>query len=175
MFTIKNSVDDYKLMLITDINGVTEEVLKEHVDKINIGEHHTIVAIFGKTSLSKLAMVKDTVDVSNFVPVVAKSNLYNVGDKIIIDATSLERGTHLYLNHPLDVNFIKRFIERDKHLLRNIVTNNITEEIVETSDKVVTAGTEIWVMSFKIVPNNDIKATIPKDYVGSQFGLVYNK
>ena len=173
MITIKNNVDDYNLQLVTDINEVTTEVLKEHVDKINIGEHHTIVAIFGQTTLSKLAMVKDSVDVSNFVPVVAKSNLYNVGDKIIIDATSLERGTHLYLNHALDVNFIKKFIEKDSHLLKSILTNNITEKIVETSDKVITSGTNIWVMSFKIIPNNDIKATIPKDFVGSKFGIVY--
>lgn len=160
MVKIFSEANNYGIKLPIAVNEITPDVLKSIVDGIKIPKHYTIIAMAFKTKLfdflSTIATKKDySVQVTNLLAYISDEDkdIVNgeVGDKIVIDRTSIERGNQLTINVCATVDNARRFFDNDKELVRSIITGK--HEYLRTTDSVV-------LLNFKIVPACDIKACI---------------
>lgn len=160
MVTIFSEKAAHGIKLPIALNEITPDVLKSIVDGIKVPKHYCIIAMAFKTKvfdfLSTITTKKDySVQVTNFLAYIGDEDkeIVNgeVGDKIVIDRTSIERGNQLTVNISATVDNTKRFFDNDKELVKTIITGN--HECLKTTDSII-------LLNFKIVPACDIKACI---------------
>ena len=106
-------------------------------------------------------------EVVTVIPVLAKigsedasSTGGQVGAQLIIDRTSLERGNHLHIkNNIISPTHISDYIRNDRGLAMSIGNGTFGQ------NKGHTLTTPIYMVEFKIIPVNDIKAMIDKNVI----------
>ena len=93
------------------------------------------------------------------VPLLAKFNKEEmhmdaeIGDRVIIDGSSIERGSHLNVATGITPERITSYITNDEELNKASINRSITKGSDDT----------IYCLEFKIVPLNDIKGIIKGD------------
>ena len=155
MYQLSSKNKDYAINLPTDISEIDAKVLKQMTDHITVAEHYSIVAICKHVDIAQFLLANTGKKASNVlvsvVPLLAKgSNNMPVGSKIFINRTELERGEQVYINTVASENFVYGYVEGDKELFQRILTNVNKEEV--------------YVLSFKLVPNSAIHGFVTKSY-----------
>lgn len=148
----------------TKLQEVDSKVLLDMYRSINLPDNYCIITLAQKIKLSQLvllnnAKIKDTTVYT--VPLIGKlpnthdyKGIINVSDKAILNRTSLELSTHLSINSSVSLNNLFDFITSDVKLKEKCFKKEIAD-----SD----GNYDIWiyVLESKILPMNDIRATIP--------------
>ena len=158
MITLKSEKLDYGINLPTDLAEVNEEVLAKITANINLPKYYCIVAICKRVNLSHLILAaggnkKYSAMKVAVVPLLAKINSEDaelikaeVGKKVVIAASELERGDHLYLSSGATDNVVNKYINEDENIRKALML----------------ANTEVYIIEFKIVPVNSIHGCIVK-------------
>lgn len=172
MIEIKSQKKSFGINFPSSVNEVTPDVLNSISEGIKLPKHYCIVALAFNTKLFDFctAIKNNRNDSVGVTPILAKiskedSELINanVGDKIIIERSSLERGAHINLRCAISSNFARKYFNEDPELTRAIITkdnkvaidNNINKQLIGSQSP------NIIVLEFKICPVNDIYAAIP--------------
>lgn len=156
MITIKSKKQSYGVKLPTDISEITPEVLDELTKDIIVPNYYCIVGLCFKTKLFDLCtMIKQSknteVSVTSIIAKISNKDREElnaeIGDKIIIERSSLERGTHININTAINSINIRRYLNDDSELVKEIISSN---------DKM----NNVIIMEFKIIPISEIRAVI---------------
>lgn len=162
MIYIKSDKAPYGVNLPTNIKEVSKEALEAITTGIKLPKHYCIVALCFKTKLSSFAISVSTKRANEIgvVPVLAKiyakdSELVNssVGDKIIIDRSALERGSHINCATCISSNAFRSYLINDEELTKAIVTNKAEKYNIDSNANII-------VLEFKVVPVCEIRASV---------------
>lgn len=170
MYHLKSSKADYSLDIPTSPNEITPAILEKLLKNINLSKNYAIVALRYKVDPFELIMssksAKQGVQAS-VVPILAK---YNgelngaLGDRVSISASSLEMGLHINGVTKISVNNVKDYINSDDALSKSVI------------NRTAFADTKfIYLLEFKIVSFNDIKALIKNEDKDDPFVIVNNE
>lgn len=162
MLKIQSSTKNYGINFPTYVDEITPEMFKEITKRVNLPKHYCVVALCFKTKIFDFILsMKNKQEYNiNVVPVMAKisdedSKEINskIGDRLVIDRSSLERGNHI--NIPIMISSVnaKNYFESDTELISKILRKDASLDIDVTKN--------IIIMEFKIVPVTDIAASVP--------------
>lgn len=161
MLEIKSNKQSYGIKFPTSINEITPEVLKSITDHVKLPKHYCIVALCFRTDLFNfVTTIKSNkgseVGVVSLLAKIheedTKSTDWNVGDRLIVDRSSIERGYHL--NIPISINSgnAAAYLKNDEELRKDIMSGKYSED---------SKNKNIYIVEFKIIPVNDIASAIP--------------
>lgn len=167
MYHLKSSKADYSLDIPTSPSEITPVILQQLLKNINLSKNYAIVALRYKVDPFELIMgsksQKQGVQAS-VVPILAKHNgeLNGVlGDRVCISASALEMGLHINGVTKISVNNVKDYINSDDALSKSVI------------NRTAFADTKfIYLLEFKIVSFNDIKALIKNEDKDDPFVIV---
>lgn len=173
MITIKSELKDYAINLPTNLTELNSDTLDIVTSHIRIPKHYCIVALAFNTNIFNLVTSVSSNNNNNtmsVVPILAKAydedlDLINakIGDKVVIERSSIERATHININTVINSNNIRNYFTADSKLCRKLITG--TEKIIYDIHKHTHVNAKevdnVIVFEFKIVPIVDIKAAIP--------------
>lgn len=150
--------------------------LQKMTSNISLAKHYAVVIIAAKTNIFNLCATigskSNKEHVLNAVPILAKINddydiPFKIGETILIDRTSLERGQHVAIKSMISSNAARIFISNNPTIYKNALEHNYNK-FVENYDKDKTS-TDIIIIEAKIVPVSDIKGSIKKEKVVDPF------
>lgn len=165
MILIKSDEKNYGIKFPTSVNEVTNDVLKNYLSNVHLPKHYCIIAMYYKTKIFDfVAILKSSkANTVNVVPVLAKisdedKELINaeVGRRVVIDRSSLERSVHLNVKCAISAQFARNYFVESPEYVKEIMTNKAKNNL---------AKQDIILLEFKIVPVNDISATIDNTVV----------
>ena len=175
MFKVKSKKQDYAINFRTEITEINSECLREITNGVKLPKHYAIVALCFKTNLfNYVAMLRSNKKNNSayVVPLMAAANEedlkeinVSIGDKLIIDRSALERGSHINLPTVISSTKAMDYFAADNDLAKAIMTKNPTGLNVEITEEELKENKNIIVMEFKIVPVNDISASVPVNFV----------
>lgn len=172
MITIKSTKANFGAIIPTSLNELSKEVLEQLVENIKLPKHYAIVCMCFKTNLFDfVAVSKNPKETSVIIiPLLAKisdedKEVINaeIGDKIIIDRTSLERGSHLHVPTIISSNNLRNYILNDNILTKAILSKNVSSSELDDNTKRIiqfSNNAPIYVIEFKIVAASDIRASL---------------
>lgn len=168
MIKIKSDKLNYGINFPTSIYEIKADDLKFITQEVKLPDHYCIVALAFTTKLFDFCAAINSNRNTNIAvtPILAKIHEEdidvvhaNVGDKVIMDRSSLERGVHINLKTVISSTSARNYFNEDQDLIKAIITKNsnanVDKELV--SDK----SPNIVVLEFKIIPVTDISASIP--------------
>lgn len=178
MIRIKSKTSLDGILFPTSLNEITPEVLDIISKDVHLPKYYCIVALAFETKLFDFATtIKNPKNTTvGVTPILCKlseelaeeyatkeNQIYKVGNKVIIDRSSLERGVHLNLKTIISSTAAHRFFEKDSNLVKDILANKETIAVDCRTGKELTTKdvNNIVILEFKVVPINDIVATIP--------------
>lgn len=160
MYLIKSELYDYGIQLPVELSEITGEMLADMVKDVNVSKYYSIVAVCLKVKLFDLvstinspsdykkdATIRTTCLMAKTNPGDSGSLECSTGDRVIVDRSSLERASHLYLSYNCGYEKVCKYIGADKDLLKKLMWS-VKQNVV--------------LIEFKIVPNADIRASLPK-------------
>lgn len=159
-----------------NVDEISVVNLQKITSNISLAKHYAVVIIAAKTNLFNLCATigpKNSKDaVLNAVPILAKINEdydvpFEIGEKILIDRTSLERGQHVTIKSMITSNVSRTFISNNSVIYKNALAHNY-DKFVEDYDKDKTS-TDIIIIEAKIVPVSDIKGSVKNEKVVDPF------
>lgn len=162
MLQIKSKLKDFGINFPTSVNEITPEVLNAITAGVKLPKHYCIVAMVFQPKLFEfISAIKNKINTNvNVTPILAKvaegceEELNgNIGDKLIIDRSSLERAVHLNLPIMINSTNAANYINDDKELIKSITAGEFNSNGV--SPKII-------VLEFKIVPINCVSAAVNK-------------
>lgn len=181
MIELKSKKKNWSINLPENEREVTPEMLTTITEGVNLPPYYCIVAMCFKIKLFDVAFNIGSNREQNItvVPLLAKADQESmdkqnlkIGHKIVVDRSSLERGTHLTLPIMASQNNVTRYIKEDEQLRQNllsgtngetkqvnidVVTDSANDKLKRVSDK----SPEVVILDFKIIPIGDIVASIP--------------
>ena len=170
MIKLESKNRNYAVNFPQTASEIRPEDLSMAVNDINLPKYYCIVAMLTSIKLFDLATAinganKDTI--TKVIPVLAKINDCDndmlkgeVGERIIIDRSSLERGVHLSTSLSIGSNNAMSFINSDADLKKDILSGKYNVE--KTGKLNVGVSPNIVLVEFKIVPINSIVALVKK-------------
>ena len=177
MIKIKSEKRSFGINFPSEVEELTPEYFNTITANVKLPKYHCIVALCFKTKVYDFVLAMNSAKPTNVavVPVLAKisetdSKEINaeVGDKIIIDRSSLERGNHINLKTVISSDNAKRYFSSDPDLIKNIVNKTGDINILDSKKNKklsVTDSPKIIVLEFKIVPINDIAGAVSMNSV----------
>ena len=183
MIELKSEKKNYSVVLPTDLKEFTPEVLEALTAGVKLPKWYCIIGMCYNIKLFDIAINTTQKRDQNFTvhPILVKADKEDlkdtnavVGDKIVIDRSSLERGIHLVIPTMISINNISNFI-RDDNALResllkggtgesNIINlSKVTDSKKQSVDRIAERSPSVFVIEFKIVPVSDISASISVD------------
>lgn len=162
MLQIKSKNANYGINIPTTPEEITKEALEGLVKNVVIPKYFCIIALRYRVKLFELCMTSRSSNkkgLVSVVPLLAKFNKEEmkmdaeVGDRVIIDGSSIERGSHLNVATGITPERITSYITNDEELNKASINRSITKGSDDT----------IYCLEFKIVPLNDIKGIIKGD------------
>lgn len=167
MYHLKSSKADYSLDIPTNPDEITPVILQKLLKNINLSKNYAIVALRYKVDPFELIMgsksQKQGVQAS-VVPILAKYNGElngTLGDRVSISPSALEMGLHINGITKISVNNVKDYINFDDALSKSVI------------NRTAFADTKfIYLLEFKIVSFNDIKALIKNEDKDDPFVIV---
>lgn len=174
MLEIQSKSKEFSVKFPTNLNELTKESFETITAGVKLPKYHCIVAMCFKVKIFDFvtAMNSNKDSAVSVVPVLAKISdkdseeiNVSVGEKVIIDRSSLERGVHLNLPTMITSNNAKRYFNSDPDLVRAIITKDdkIVVDAKMNKQLIAANSPEIIVLEFKIVPINCISAGIAND------------
>ena len=174
MIKIESKNKNYAVNFPETVSEIKREYLETALASINLPKYHCVVAICTQIKLFDLATAisgnsKDTI--TKVVPLIGKINNYDndmlkvtVGERIIIDRSSLERGVHLSTPLSISVDNAMKYINSDSELKKDILSGKFNNTVTNINKQLV-SGTSpnIVLVEFKIVPVNSIVAAVKSD------------
>ena len=170
MYTLKSSKADYSLNVPTSPSEITPVILQQLLKNINLSKNYAIIALRYKVNPFELVMgsksQKQGVQAS-VVPILAKYNGElngEIGDRVSIAGTAIEMGLHINGVTKISVNDVKNYIASDEALSKSVI------------NRTAFADTNfIYLLEFKIVSFNDIKALIKNESKDDPFVILNNE
>lgn len=174
MYYLQADKANYGIKFFTSVNEITPEILKEFTKNVKLSDHYVAVCIAYKTSLFNLASeIGNSKNASTVqvIPLIAKHKDEElVGMKPIVAPSAIERGHHLFIPTAASmssvVGYFKKFNDLRIKCFQKKYTGNLNFKlnITPLQDKIVEDNnTPIFVLEFKIIPECDIVAVVPKD------------
>lgn len=162
MIKIQPKDKEFGLYIPTNVEEIKAEDLAKVTANINLAKHYAVIALCFNTKLYDFAMTIDKNRKENIgvVPIIAKINAgengtaFKVGDKVVVDKTTIERGFHVIAHTAIQSNNLARYISTSPDYLKAILAK---DSAVIPADVL---NSNIVLLEFKIVPLNDIVATI---------------
>lgn len=175
MIKVESKVADYAINVPTKREEITPEVLGTLLKDVKLAKYYCIVAMIYKDTL--FGVMNRANEVVTVIPVLAKisdddasSTGGQIGDRLIIDRTSLERGNHLHIkNNIISPSHISQYIRNDKGLVQSIGNGTFGQ------NKGYKMNTPVYMIEFKIIPVNDIKAMFSNNEVNEDNPFKSNK
>ena len=163
MIKVESKIANYAINVPTKREELTVESLGKLLENVIVARYHCIVALVYADTL--FGVVNNKKEVVNVIPIIAKigdedasSTGGRVGQQVVIDRTSLERGYHLYLpNNVISPAHLAKYIDSDKELRHKVTMGNYGE------DQGYNRGDKVYTVEFKVIPVNDLKAMIDND------------
>ena len=163
MIKVESKVANYAINVPTKREELTIESLGKLLENVTVAKYHCVIAMIYADTLFGIVNKKD--NVVNVFPIIAKisnedasSTGGQIGQQVVIDRTSLERGYHLYLpNNVISPAHLARYIDSDETLRRNISLG------LFGANQGYNKGDKVYTVEFKVIPVNDIKAMIDND------------
>lgn len=169
MIKIKSEKKPYGINFPTSIDEITPEILATLSEGVKLPKHYCIIALAFDTKVFDFCTAMNnnkntSVAVTPILCKIDKEDIESVnakvGDKIIIDRSSLERGVHINIKCAISSNAARNYLNSDPELIKSIITKKKdNKELDENLMKV--ANSNIIILEFKIVPVSDIHAAIP--------------
>lgn len=168
MLQVQNDDKSQTLMIPTELNEYTASILTNITDNIVLAEHYSIIVLCYRIKLFDLIFSnKNKNSTLLVVPLLAKINesncKYNVGEKLVVDRSSLERGNHIYIPFSNTYNNVLKFFQNNETLKTNLLSGKLTINNKNISNE------QIYVCEFKIVPVNQITAAIQNKTITDPF------
>lgn len=164
MITLKSEKSDYSINVPTSPNELDGETISQLLSNITLPKYHCVIALRYKASLFDLVFSQRSNSQKNtmvsVVPLMGKFNkddinfTVNPGDRIIIDGSDIERGSHVGVNTVITLNNVTRYILNDEDLRK---------QCLNREDK--TKQDTIYCLEFKIVPVNSIRGRVSGDII----------
>jgi len=175
MLQVKSINKKWGINFPTELNEFTPELLSSITANVKLPKYYCVIALCFEVKLLTFAMEirNNKGGTSNVIPLLCKAHaedLVNmnglIGDKVILDRSSIERGHKLNVPIMITSNNSTAYIKEDDKLLVNIIQGkpndpHITDPIIQ--NMVDNKNSSIFIVEFKIVPVNDIVACIPVD------------
>lgn len=173
MITIKSEKKSYGINFPTSVEEITPEMLDAITKDVKLPEYYCIIALAFQTKLFDFCAVMNNTKNSNMsvTPLLAKVSVKdvknccaNVGDQVLIDRSSLERGIHYNAKTMINASTARNYFNGDNDLTRLIMTKS--DKVIGTNHETgkplrgCDAGNVI-ILEFKICPIGDISAYIP--------------
>ena len=177
MIKLESKNRNYAVNFPETASEIRPEDLAIAVNDINLPKYYCIVAMCSSIRLFDLATAinganKDTI--TKVIPVLAKINECDndmlkgeVGERVIIDRSSLERGVHLATPLSISSNNAMSFINSDTDLKKDILSGKYNVHELPNGNNKVNVGVSpnITLVEFKIVPVNSIVAIVKKSNI----------
>lgn len=174
MITIKSKNRNYAVSFPESLSEIKPEDFISTLNDINLPKYHCIVAMCTEIKLFDLATAisgnaKDTI--TQVIPLIGKINdcdnemlKVDVGERIIIDRSSLERGVHL--NTRLSIGSVNamKYINSDADLKKDILSGKFNNSTSNLNKQLAIGSSPVIILvEFKIVPVNSIVAAVKKN------------
>lgn len=165
MLTIKSNKSSFGIKFPTDVSEVTADVLNEITKNVKLPKHYCIIAMCYETKVFDFvaSLKKNVGPTIQMTPLLAKVN-YNditdsnpdlkIGDRVIVERASIERGTHLHLPTMVTVTNAGKYFGKDQELISAIMRGQY-----DYGNDLITKP-EIIILEFKILPVGEIHAAI---------------
>lgn len=182
MLKLQAGSKDFAINLPTSIKELTPEVLGAVTANIKLAPYHAIVALCFQVKLMTVAINVngDKPQTMSVIPVLAKISdddstkmNANVGDRLVLDRSSLERGIHLNLPTMISSKNVATYIGEDETLRQNLVKGGdgsessqefiLNKSAKEREELLLKKSPNVFVLEFKVVPVNDINISISAD------------
>ena len=172
MLTIKSKKRSFGINFPTTLNEIRKEELIIITENVMLPPHYCVVALCFETKLFDFVAAMNNHKSTNVAvtPIMAKISIEdsqainaNIGERLIIDRTNLERGVHINCKTAISSNAARNYFNSDEELIKNFMTNSSKQIAYDTNlQKKVSAkdAANIIIMEFKILPVNDISAAI---------------
>lgn len=165
MIKVESKIADYAINVPTKREEITPEALGALLKDVKVAKYYCVVAMIYKDTL--FGVINRTNEVVTVIPVLAKisdedssSTGGKVCDQLIIDRTSLERGNHLHIkNNIISPSHISEYIRNDRGLALSVGNGTFGQ------NKGHKLSTPVYMLEFKIIPVNDIKAMIDNNAI----------
>lgn len=183
MIEIKSEKKSYGINFPTSIKELTPEILATISEGVKLPKHYCIVALAFDTKVFDFCTAMNSNKNTNVAvtPIMCKISKAdseeinaNVGDKLIIDRSSLERGVHLNLKCSISSTAARNYFNSDSELVKAIVTKKIDNSNID-EQLVAAKSANIIILEFKIIPVNDISAAVPMFFNGIDPFVVQHK
>lgn len=172
MIQVVSKTQSYGIKFPTSISEITPEIWNTITSKVKIPKYHAVVALCFKTKLfdfvisasnNKNTSVSITPIIAKIADDDAKEINVNVGEQIIIDRSTLERGNHISINTMISSFRAYNYLSEDIYL-RTCIVNRKDDKIFYDSDENKYISSiecpEVVIVEFKIIPINDIHGAI---------------
>lgn len=166
MLIIQGNNKTYGINVPTAEKEITASFLTKVTERVKLNKYQTIVALVMKTKIWDFCMSIRNPKKDQNVAITAKLAKFiapnedekdgalpiknmSVGDIVVIDRSSIERGIHLSVPTIISPAGLSKYLEEDKDLLTDIVTGKRPD----------LSNQYICLVQFKIVPISTITAT----------------
>lgn len=160
MITIKSKEKNYAITVPETINKGTKEVIGNYLTNVHLPNNYCVVALCYKTRIFDfITILKSSKDSTvNVCPILAKisdedANKINaeIGRKVIVSRSSLERAVHLNVKCAISVSSVRNYFIDSPSYVKELMTDKSNDNI---------AKKDIILIEYKIIPITDICATI---------------
>lgn len=159
MYKIQSNKKNYGINFPTSLEEITTDSLLTITEDIKLPKNYCLIALAFKTKLFDfVAMINGRKDTNvGVIPIMAKISdedskkiNANIGDRLIIPRSNLERAVHANVKSVITSTVAQRYFQEDNELVKTIMSNKLTK----------TAPEYIYILEFKIIPINDINGAI---------------
>lgn len=158
MLQLESKNANYRINIPTKEEEINKEVLTKLLSNFTLPQYYCVIALRYRIKLFDLTITSKSTtkrqQTVSVVPILAKFNEGElkvngeVGQRVLIDATDIERGSHLNVNTVITPDKIAAYINNDDTLTKDVIGRKIGDE------------SAVFCLEFKVVPINAIKGII---------------
>lgn len=160
MLKLESSNAKYAINVPTKENEITKEQLEKLVSNVKLPQYYCIIALRYRVSIFDLVVTaKSNTNKRKSVSVVPLLAKYNegelkvdaeIGQRVLIDASDIERGSHLNVSTCVTPDHIASYVDTDEELRKKVISRQLEGE----------NNSNIFCLEFKIVPVSSIKGVV---------------
>jgi hypothetical protein len=157
MLELQSKNANYGINVPTEEKEIDEKVLTKLLSNIALPKYYCVIALRYRVKLFDLVITSKSntkkQQMVSVVPILAKFNegdltIGEVGNRVLIDPSEIERGSHLNVNTVITPNKIADYINSDEELTKGVIGRKLGDD------------SHVYCLEFKIVPCNSIKGII---------------
>lgn len=158
MLQLDSKNANYRINIPTKEEEINKEVLTKLLSNFSLPQYYCVVALRYRIKLFDLTITSKSTtkrqQTVSVVPILAKFNEGElkvngeIGQRVLIDGTDIERGSHLNVNTVITPDKIAAYINNDEALTKDVIGRKIGDE------------SAVFCLEFKVVPISAIKGII---------------